>query len=654
IGRGLLPGYGDVPLFSEYMAYPGVAALLLAGIGLWHNRAERRAQGLALLALAAVLLAVGAYNPVYWLLVNVVPGFDLFRVPARWLALWGLGVALLTGSGIDVLAREKPDWRVSGAAAVGIVLLGAWAFLAPLRSADIPGAVTPAAVEIGLWAAVLVLAAVSTRLGPVQAAALICVELFVASRFMPFNDLSHPDAWASQRPAISTLLALDTGTPPARYLSISDTLFDPGDLREIEALYGPHLNETALFNYIVATKQKEIIAPNLSMAWGIPAIDGYDGGILPTRDYVRYTALFLDEDAVSSDGRLRENLEGVPDIRWLRAANTRWIITDKVFDAWVDGVYHDLQFAHALDIFAPMVTAEPPTPFEATAISVIGHLEGGANLLDETAIAQITLYPVEGDPLTVSVVVGQDIMEGEGERAHSMPAVTQAFTPNQPERLDAAARIGWGEPAVIERVTVTSLTGVDESVIIRGLTLVDERTGAFMPLRLGRGEAIRLANSGDVKVYEFQNTLPRAYVVCAPDRVLLDDVMWVRLETRGPGTQIVVAEPRTATCRTDRPGSAVITRYEPEHIAITVEAEGSGVTLMLLDAWYPGWEAEVNGEPAEVLRANGLFRAVDVPPGESEVVFTYRSHPLITGAWISGGTALLVLGLAIARWPRAD
>ena len=64
--------------------------------------------GLQLFALAAlgVFLALGLYNPLYWVLFKAVPGFSLFRVPARWLLLYAFGAAMLAGIGL----QEVSGW----------------------------------------------------------------------------------------------------------------------------------------------------------------------------------------------------------------------------------------------------------------------------------------------------------------------------------------------------------------------------------------------------------------------------------------------------------------------------------------------------------------------------------------------------------------
>jgi hypothetical protein len=75
-----------------------------------------------------------------------------------------------------------------------------------------------------------------------------------------------------------------------------------------------------------------------------------------------------------------------------------------------------------------------------------------------------------------------------------------------------------------------------------------------------------------------------------------------------------------------------ITHYAPEQVEIAVETDAAGY-LLLADAYYPGWQARVNGEATPVYRADVMLRAVPVPSGSSTVVFTYA--PI----WLSGCAA---------------
>lgn len=66
-----------------------------------------------------------------------------------------------------------------------------------------------------------------------------------------------------------------------------------------------------------------------------------------------------------------------------------------------------------------------------------------------------------------------------------------------------------------------------------------------------------------------------------------------------------------------------IVSYQRNSVTIDVEAEEPGV-LVLHDVYYPGWEVTVDGERKPVLRANLLFRGVEIPAGQHRVEFTFR------------------------------
>ncbi len=96
-------------------------------------------------------------------------------------------------------------------------------------------------------------------------------------------------------------------------------------------------------------------------------------------------------------------------------------------------------------------------------------------------------------------------------------------------------------------------------------------------------------------------------------------------------------------------GSARITADGANSVAVETEADGPG-WLVLLDGWFPGWEATVDGAPARVRRADYAFRAVRVPAGRAVVRFDYRpasvgvglilallSSVLLALAWFSTG-----------------
>ena len=92
---------------------------------------------------------------------------------------------------------------------------------------------------------------------------------------------------------------------------------------------------------------------------------------------------------------------------------------------------------------------------------------------------------------------------------------------------------------------------------------------------------------------------------------------------------------------------AEITSYTPNRIRVRAAGPGQ---LVLSEAAYPGWQAQVDGAEAPVALLEGLLRGVSLGPGEHEIVVEFRPTWLYTGLIIS---ALGVLTLAaVWRWAR--
>ncbi len=87
---------------------------------------------------------------------------------------------------------------------------------------------------------------------------------------------------------------------------------------------------------------------------------------------------------------------------------------------------------------------------------------------------------------------------------------------------------------------------------------------------------------------------------------------------------------------------ARIAEESAERVVAGVSSDTAGI-LVLTDLAYPGWKATLDGRPAELLTADGLFRAVAVPAGDHEVEFRYRPLSFFAGAAISVGAAVALL-----------
>jgi uncharacterized membrane protein YfhO len=90
-------------------------------------------------------------------------------------------------------------------------------------------------------------------------------------------------------------------------------------------------------------------------------------------------------------------------------------------------------------------------------------------------------------------------------------------------------------------------------------------------------------------------------------------------------------------------GEARVVTHEPDHVVVRVEADREAL-LVLADNYHAAWEVEVDGIPAEMVRANHALRGVVVPAGASTVEFRFRPPQLYLGLAIYlGAFALLIV-----------
>ena len=182
------------------------------------------------------------------------------------------------------------------------------------------------------------------------------------------------------------------------------------------------------------------------------------------------------------------------------------------------------------------------------------------------------------------------------------------------------------------------------------MTLLDQRTGIHRALVVSTEGRYRLVHSGDVKIYENLDVLPRAFVVHTARLLGDDDEVLASLldEAFDPGTEVLLHGEQSSTesygehCEAE----VVMVSYAPERVSVEARTDCPGY-LVLTDAHYPGWVALVDGTPQEILRTNYYFRGVLLPQGEHVVEFLYQPTSLKMGLTLSALTAiLLVAGFA--------
>ena len=220
----LLPSYGlrDLSVvfatlgYTEFVAYVGALGLLLALIGLWRDRFPIRGCAAFFSPAWVCSWPWGAGNPFSFIFYHLIPGFDLFRTPARWMMLYTLGMALLAGVGVEWIgnriaqnrsASEKRGERENSRAPLVAFRSTQLAGLAPFTYVESP---MPAICFYRCWA----------------------FDLLLAARALPHTQPTAPQAVYDVRTASAHLLTepLRALHPAAmgRLLSMSKITYDPG------------------------------------------------------------------------------------------------------------------------------------------------------------------------------------------------------------------------------------------------------------------------------------------------------------------------------------------------------------------------------------------------------------------------------------------
>ena len=668
----VLPTFVALPSSTEFIAHVGISGFVLAVLGVFARMPTARTIFLVSTVAVTVTLSLGPATPLFTMAYNLVPGFDLFRVPPRWLVLGTLAAALLAGQGVDSLGSNfarsvKVRRMVLMAIVFGVVALTmTWlAFLHPVPNAiAITWGIAGAATIV-----VLVFAYSRDHVwlqwsGPV----LLVAELIVASGPGLVRE-PIPDVAYRGESKVNEFLASDTWN--GRVLSIAKPEFEISQLKraDLAGQWREQLGDRSWREFLVALKNEEIMHPNLPMVRGVASVDGYDGGVLPLRSYVVFRDLLLPGTGDAPGRLLQHQIEAIPSDRVLNALAVQHVVRNQDAVLNSDGAQIDLSFSRWVegaqtwdglrieDVIG--ITAVIDAPFKTEA-GEVGRIE------IQTSRGELKTFPLSRLPKRP-----ERIVVGPGHLASTRAGLVQ------PSYVSGES-LGMTRD-VTKVVVVASTEGFD----LRALAL-RHADGSATSLLLRSGEAAVSRAIGDVSIVSWAARQPRARLIkdvqvvssmsdagevvraiqfdptsfsvlvegaskqpsfgsfgqflrdigIFPQDEFAGFVDPDELETLRPligGGALMGAE----TGGRNLPDDVVLVLDEPERLQLNVQAGGTRL-LVLPDAPYPGWRAYVNGVQRTVWRANVGNRAILIPEaGNYMVEFKYRSFPFEVGSVLS-------------------
>lgn len=148
----------------------------------------------------------------------------------------------------------------------------------------------------------------------------------------------------------------------------------------------------------------------------------------------------------------------------------------------------------------------------------------------------------------------------------------------------------------------------------------------------------------------------------------VNDIIWVEnanaeIDSLGdfdPAGEVVIHkefEAYAKDLKLQKNGVITLKSYSPNKLEYTYDTQGEQFAVFS-EIWYgpdKGWEATIDGKPADHIRVNYLLRGMRLPAGKHEVVFEFKPVSYYTGAKIAYVSSILILllsGYALYYWKR--
>lgn len=594
---GLLPTFGLAsPTSNEFLGWVGFSGATLVLAGITFRARQPAVLFFAILALVALLLALGNHTPIYGSIFRL-PGMNLFRVPARWLFLATFGASMVGAAGFSFLRAPSPTpsaylgaprpwFRLVAASRLLLavaVVSGAATIIWPLQHVRVePAAEQLAPVWIALAAISLLLtfgalAAAPSRIATATLALVVAAELGAASTSLEYNNPNPPGVYLDSRPPID---ALRDALPPGRTLAVAKTGYQPFDAPLIQGDHGNILGLRGVGAGLINTKYKDTLNPNLPMVFGVPVVDGYDGGVLPFRRYVDFKSLIVPPERNQPDGLLRDQLgrDQTPDLPppdRLRQWGVSYVLRDTIGDHLVEGAYFDSDASIDLVpdtkvrlpapiLAVPAVLQRPDMPANSAPTGAtldMSVVSPTPRLADLREVAIAAVRPDANPTGFASVVVtltdsgGREVWTGRLGVAPFGPSSSDAGAtatrlPNDtasPGTFIMRLPVAIASDAHLATVSVRSEyfgPGMSNPnagrTTLRAITLVGD--GTSWPIALSHGGALPLVHRSDVKIYGLTAPPPRARLVTRTIVVDSDAAALTALRDGGPDDATVVLQ----------------------------------------------------------------------------------------------------------------
>ena len=97
----------------------------------------------------------------------------------------------------------------------------------------------------------------------------------------------------------------------------------------------------------------------------------------------------------------------------------------------------------------------------------------------------------------------------------------------------------------------------------------------------------------------------------------------------------------------DTLSSVSLIQYQPNKLIYQSSSSQAGLAVFS-EIYYPiGWQVTIDGSKSEMIRANYVLRALEIPAGEHTIEFNFKPNAYYIGNKVSMAFSILLLFLVI-------
>jgi hypothetical protein len=658
---------------TEFRIYAGVLTLLLATVACLvpaRRRPELRFFGGA--AAVALLVALGGFTGLYGLIYRFVPGFASIRVSSRAFYIANLALAVLAAFGAESLLATLADAELRR---LRTVVRGAMALLG-----------VAVLLGVGLYATLM------SNYKPVGE------DFFFSKNLFQRTPASDTFALLSQTAnAYLLFVLLLAASTLLLWMRVSGRLAGRGLAGAVALLMFVDLATFAPYHDTITADP----------ATAHFTIKQYAAKMLDTRWQIADQQALIDAIGRLPDGlRIDNAAEVLPDnysAVYRAAFSTGYNILDmqqrfELLTQWPN--VSDSRRWNLLNVGYILTAAEAKAAPEPGARLVLGNSQG--QLWQRAQQPSYAHFSTSIRPAETSITLSGLLQASPPDAARPPVSMDrgqlhQTLQRFWPEAVDPAL-YQIGQTGVRSPVDIGVLAGASlkySAVIVDGVTVTPQQRGIVLALIDPQTGKVRAAGGYDTYLSTDESDRLAAAINAAPDRTIialvsyeegmskLNDAARAALASLGartdlkdqigaayaligvkgavPGTALERLDPSAAVtldvgvgalvARPDAGFTSQMLSYQPDRITLLVQNRVRGL-LTVSEAAFPGWAAYVDGQPTPLLLANGIERAIILPPSSDghphEVTFAYQPLSARIGGAISAFTLTLTCGLLLS------